>query len=199
MANWKLIIGAAAVGTLAYLLLKNKKSEKKSEFLGSPIGKTVQFTLTNNTSTEQETTLFNSFTNSSNPNVGVQAPNSSLPEFNRSLLSEPIRINSIEVRANGTNASVQSQKPITKVCKDASGNSDTEFFYPMVSANQVQGGITTVQPSNLILDGTCFLKYPVAPNSVVTLVFNYDVVTKQSPVAIIRNKKRRNRKSTFRF
>lgn len=176
--NWKLVTATAVVGTIAYLLLRKKGDEKTSSFLGSPFGKTVQFTLTNNTSTEQQTTLFDAFTDTSNPNVGIQPINMSNSQFNRSLLSEPIKINLIEVRATGVNATVQSQNLITKICKDASGTSNTEYYYPMVSPNQFQGGITTVAPNNLILDGTCYLQYSIAPNSVVTLVFRYDVTSK---------------------
>jgi hypothetical protein len=180
--NWKLLSATAVVGTIAYLLLRKKGDEKTSGFLGSPFGKTVQFTLTNNTNVEQQTTLFDAFTDTSNPNVGIQPINMSNSQFNRSLLSEPIKINVIEVRANAsstsTNATIQSQNVITKICKDASGTSNTEYYYPMVSPNQFQGGITTVTPNNLILDGTCYLQYSIAPHSVVTLVFRYDVTSK---------------------
>lgn len=204
--NWKTILGTAIVGSLAYILLKNKKEEGTSGFLGSPIGKVVQFTLVNNTAQEQETTLFNSFTNYSNPNVGVSSNNMSSSEFNRSLLSEPIKINNIEVRCNGANGFNQSQKVITKICKDASGVSNTEFYYPMVSPNQFQPNMTSVQPANLILDGVCYLKYSIAPNTTVTLVFNYDVTSKNitpmviSNVHLEKNKpKRKKKKSFFRW
>lgn len=187
--NWKTILGTAIVGSLAYILLKNKKEEETSGFLGSPMGKVVQFTLVNNTAQEQETTLFNSFTNYSNPNVGVSSNNMSSSEFNRSLLSEPIKINNIEVRCNGANGFNQSQKVITKICKDASGVSNTEFYYPIVSPNQFQPNMTSVQPSNLILDGVCYLKYSIAPNTTVTLVFNYDVTSKNIPPIAVSNNK----------
>ncbi len=175
--NWKVLTGLAVTSTIAYLLLKDKNEEEvQSGFLGSPNNKVVTMTLSNNTGSQQVQTLFNAFTDSSNPSVGVSISGSSLSEFNRSLLSEPIRINQIEVRATGANQSVQSQNIITKVCKDASGVSDTDFYNPYVSPNQFQSGITIVQPNNLVLNGVCFLQYPVEANTTVNLVFRYDVV-----------------------
>ncbi len=174
--NWKVLTGLAITSTIAYLLLRKKDEEDKSGFLGSPTNKVITMTLSNNTGSQQTQTLFNAFTDTNNPLVGVSISGSSLSEFNKSLLSEPIRVNQIEVRATGANQSVQSQNIITKTCKDASGVSDTDFYNPYVSPNQFQSGITIVQPNNLVLNGVCFLSYPVEANTTVNLVFRYDVV-----------------------
>lgn len=209
--NWKTILGTAIVGSMAYLLLKSKDEEQEN-FLGSPMNKVVNITLKNNTGTQQTQNLFNAFTDFVNPNVGTAIMGSSLSEFNKSLLSEPIRVNQIEVKATGANQTTQSQNTITKMCKDASGVSSTDFYYPMVSPNQYQGGITIVQPPNLILDGTCFLQYPVEANTTVNLILRYDVVGKQNnplpttvtsapteQVLVKVKPKKKKKKSFFRF
>lgn len=208
--NWKIILGTALVGSLAYLLLKSEDEEQAS-FLGSPMNKVVSITLRNNTASQQTQNLFNGFTNDMNPNVGTSIMGSSLSEFNKSLLSEPIQVTQIEVKASGANQSTQSQNTITKVCKDASGVSNTDFYYPMVSPNQFQSGITIVQPPNLILDGGCFLQYPVEANTTVNIILRYNVVSKQSnalpntttsndvPVQVKYKSKKKKKKSFFRF
>lgn len=209
--NWKIILGTALAGSLAYLLLRKKEDEEQENFLGSPMNKVVNITLKNNTATQQTQNLFNAFTDFTNPNVGTAIMGSSLSEFNKSLLSEPIRVNQIEVKATGANQSTQSQNTITKMCKDASGVSSTDFYYPMVSPNQFQSGITIVQPPNLILDGGCFLQYPVEANTTVNLILRYDVVGKQSaklpttttsndiPVQVKYKSKKKKKKSFFWF
>lgn len=209
--NWKIILGTALVGSLAYLLLRKSEDEEQENFLGSPMNKVVSITLRNNTATQQSQNLFNGFTNDMNPNVGTSIMGSSLSEFNKSLLSEPIQVTQIEVKASGANQSTQSQNTITKVCKDASGVSNTDFYYPMVSPNQFQSGITIVQPPNLILDGGCFLQYPVEANTTVNVILRYNVVGKQSnalpttttssdvPVQVKYVRKKKKRKSFFRF
>jgi len=114
--------------------------------------------------------------------------------------------------SNRANQTTQSQNTITKMCKDASGVSSTDFYYPMVSPNQYQGGITIIQPPNLILDGTCFLQYPVEANTTVNLILRYDVVGKQSnplpttftsapteQVFVKVKPKKKKKKSFFRF
>jgi len=209
--NWKTILGTAIVGSLAYLLLKKSEDEEQENFLGSPMNKVVNITLKNNTATQQTQNLFNGFTDAVNPNVGTSIMGSSLSEFNKSLLSEPIRVNQIEVKATGANQATQSQNTITKVCKDASGVSNTDFYYPMLSTGQFQSGITIVQPPNLILDGGCFLQYPVEANTTVNLILRYDVVGKQSgslpntttsnviPAKVQYVRKKKKKKSFFRF
>ena len=208
--NWKTILGTAIVGSLAYLLLR-KNEEEQENFLGSPMNKVVSITLKNNTATQQGQNLFNGFTNDMNPNVGTSIMGSSLSEFNKSLLSEPIKVNQIEVKATGANQATQSQNTITKVCKDASGVSSTDFYYPMLSTGQFQSGITIVQPPNLILDGECFLQYPVEANTTVTIILRYDVVGKQPaslpttttsnviPSQVKYKPKKKKKKSFFRF
>jgi len=209
--NWKIILGTALAGSLAYLLLRKKEDEEQENFLGSPMNKVVNITLKNNTATQQTQNLFNGFTDAVNPNVGTSIMGSSLSEFNKSLLSEPIRVNQIEVKATGANQATQSQNTITKVCKDASGVSNTDFYYPMLSTGQFQSGITIVQPPNLILDGGCFLQYPVEANTTVNLILRYDVVGKQSgslpntttsnviPAKVQYVRKKKKKKSFFRF
>lgn len=168
------LIGGAILVGLIIKSRKGKTDEKTSNFIGSPYGQKIQFTMMNNTKTTQVVTLFNAYVNIPNPSVGITP---SITEFNRTLLNEPKKINSIEIRA--MNNSAQAQTIITKICKDASGNAEQENYYPMISAYQVNQGMTTVQPQNLILDGVCYLKYAIAPSTTVTMVLDYDLKARE--------------------
>ncbi|MBK7362991.1 MAG: hypothetical protein IPJ01_11905 [Micavibrio sp.] len=173
-----LLIGGAILGTaLLYLAYKKYKGEKKSnlvdemlENFGKPIS---QFTLTNNTSTPQSIILFDAF-NNINPSSSPIIVSPSMSFFNNTLLSEPKKIKRIQIRVNsGSFAQAQATQLITKTCKDASGNSATENYMPMISTTQYQGGMTEIEPDDLVLDGTCTLNYTVQPNTTVTLIFDY--------------------------
>lgn len=184
--NLKILGAVAGISLLVLILLKSRKNkdEKSSNFIGSPYGQKIQFTLTNKTKSTQIVTLFNAYVNIPNPNVGISP---SITEFNRTLLNEPKKINSIEIRA--MNSQVQAQTIITKICKDASGNMVQENYFPMVSAFQVNQSMTSVQPKDLILDGVCYLKYAIAPNTTVTMVLDYDLKAKPK-----KNKKNKSKK-----
>lgn len=176
--NWKYLAGIAVTVLLVRVLLKpkKKKASEYSNFIGSPFGKRVSFTLTNNTNEHQVVPLFNAYSNTQNANVGITP---SISEFNRTLLNEPKKVTMIEVRAMGSKA--QAEKPMQIYCKDASGQLLSSYLYPLVSAYQAQGDMTSVQPSNYILDGQCSLNYTVDPKKTVTLIFHYDnLVTEKS-------------------
>ena len=97
-----------------------------------------------------------------------------LIHFNKKQAEFKIFLKKIQIRVNsGAFAQVQATQIITKVCKDASGNSATENYMPMISTTQYQGGMTEIEPDNLILDGQCTLNYTVQPNTAVTLIFDY--------------------------
>jgi hypothetical protein len=49
-----------------------------------------------------------------------------------------------------------------------------ENFAPEISADQVQANMTMFYPKDLILDGYCVIKYILQPNSIVTLIFDYE-------------------------
>lgn len=169
--NWKWIAGAVGVVVL-YRLLRKKKvaTEQKSSFIGSPFGKRVLFTLTNNTNKAQVVPLFNAYSNIQNPSVGIMP---SISEFNRTLTNEPKIVKAIEIKAMGSQA--QATKPIQVMCKDASGEFKSSLLYPMVSAYQVAQDMTTVTPNNLILTGVCYINYTLNPHQVVTITVHYDL------------------------
>lgn len=164
----------AIIGISVYLVKRiiDNQLEKKSNFLGSPLGKVVSFTITNTSNSTENVTLFNSYqTAFSNPKISITP---SISEFNRFIATEPKKVTSIEIR---TQHNQQANAPITVMCKDASGLMNSSYLYPLISAFQSQKGITTVQPQNLVLDGTCYLVYPVGANQTVTLLLRYDEFT----------------------
>lgn len=169
--NWKYIAGLIGVALLYRWLIKPRKVkvEKHSNFIGSPFGKRVMFTLTNNTDKMQVVPLFNAYSNVQNPNVGISP---SIAEFNRTLLNDPKQVKAIEIKAQGSQA--QAQKPIQIYCKDASGEFKSNYLYPLVSAFQVAQDMTTVQPNNFILNGECYMNYTVNPKKTVVLIIHYD-------------------------
>jgi hypothetical protein len=176
-----LITIASVVGVsllIRYAIKKrNETTEKKSnlvddmmEKMGKPIN---QFTITNNSRVSPQTiSLFNIYKlNQNNNDVSIKP---SMKFFNTTLLNDPKKVKSIKIIVNKSDfAQSQATEVITKVCKDASGNSSTENYYPMVDVNQFQGNITEVKPQNLILDGICYLDYTIQPNTTVTMIIEY--------------------------
>jgi hypothetical protein len=67
----------------------------------------------------------------------------------------------------------QAEAPFKMICADASGNSSTQQYTPLISANQFQGGITSVKFNGKILDGECYMAYTMFPKSKVTMVIYY--------------------------
>lgn len=166
---------AGLVGiALAYrwLIKPAKGNEKKSNFIGSPLGKRVMFTLTNTTDQPQVVPLFNAYSSTQNPKVNITP---SISEFNRSLSNEPKKVTMIEVRAVGNQT--QAQQVIQINCKDASGEFKSTNLYPMVSAYQKALDMTSVAPPNLTLTGECYLQYTVLPKQTVVLIVHYDIVS----------------------
>lgn len=170
--NWKYVAGIVGVALLYRWLIKPKKGSKEahSNFLGSPFGKRVMFTLTNNTDKMQVVPLFNAYSSTQNPDVGIMP---SISEFNRTLLNEPKLVKMIEIKAQGSTA--QAQKPIQIYCKDASGEFQSSYLYPLVSAYQKALDMTTVHPQNLILSGACYMNYTVNPKQTVVMILHYDL------------------------
>jgi len=68
----------------------------------------------------------------------------------------------------------QSEAPFKMNCKDASGDAKTKQYIPLESSMQFQKGITTVKMDGQILDGTCYMKYTMFPNSKVAIVVYYE-------------------------
>lgn len=166
LKNILLGIGAGALAVLAY---RHFKKPKKSNFVTGGSGfRVASFRITNNSNQMEVANLFNAFNNVPQKAVSITP---SMQTFNNYLPTQPMKILSIEVRgANNTQASV----PFTKICTDASGSQTQEQYVPMVSAYQVQAGIVTVEPQNLVLNGTCYLTYPMLPNSSVNLLIRYE-------------------------
>jgi len=165
----------AVVGVIIYIATRKKKAPtvtkevvEKSSFTGSKLGTRVLFTLTNNTDKEQDVPLFNAWSNIQNPDVGI---NPSMAEFNRTLLTNAKTVSMIEIKANNNQS--QAQMPITKYCKDASGEIKQENYNPMVSVYQKATDMTSVQPKDLTLDGSCYLQYKLLPKTTVVMTINY--------------------------
>lgn len=137
--------------------------------MGKPIN---QFTITNKSKVAQTISLFNIYKlNNDYKEVSIKP---SMKFFNTTLLNDPKKVTSIKIIVNKSDyAQSQATEVITKVCKDASGNSITENYYPMVSINQYQGNMTEVKPQNLILDGICYLDYTIQPDTTVTMIIEY--------------------------
>ena len=165
----------AVVGVIIYIATRKKKAPtvtkevvEKSNFTGNKLGTRVLFTLTNNTDKEQDVPLFNAWSNIQNPDVGI---NPSMAEFNRTLLTNAKTVSMIEIKANNNQS--QAQMPITKYCKDASGEIKQENYNPMVSVYQKATDMTSVQPKDLTLDGSCYLQYKLLPKTTVVMTINY--------------------------
>lgn len=175
-----LITIASVVGIsllIKYAIKKrNEAAEKKSNLvddmldkMGKPIN---QFTITNKGKVSQTISLFNIY--KLNQNHNEISINPSMKFFNTTLLNDPKKVLSIKIRVNNSPyAQTQATEVITKVCKDATGNSSTENYYPMVSVNQFQGNMTEVNPEDLILDGICYLDYTIQPETTVTMIIEY--------------------------
>lgn len=178
--NWILLSSLATAGAIIGLSAWRNRKSKFSGFLGNGQNQIVQFTLGNNSGSDQTINLFNPWQNlggSDNPQVSISP---SPAQFNRSLMSIPVQVTSFEVRSK-TNNNAQVQRPITKVCIDSSGNSSNDVFIPTVSAYQVQAGMYTVQPTNLVLDGSCYLSYTLGPHEVVYLIMRYNNLPERLP------------------
>jgi hypothetical protein len=178
MGRIKDVLLIALVTTIGILAYRRYKGEKKSSFvedLMKNFGKPVtQYTFKNTSNFPQELVLFDAFNSISkkNPNI-TSTP--SIDFFNNTLVQEPKRIKSIKAIINSSSAyQVQLVQPISKVCKDSSGNMSVENFAPEISADQVQANMTMFYPKDLILDGFCIVKYLLQPDSVVTLIFDYE-------------------------
>jgi len=68
----------------------------------------------------------------------------------------------------------QAEAPFKMNCADASGDSSSKQYIPLISANQYQGGITSVKFDGKILDGGCYMAYTMLPKSKVAIVLYYE-------------------------
>jgi hypothetical protein len=157
---------------------KNKEQEDKSNFVEDMLdnfGKAslTQFAFKNNSSNAVQIRLFDTYGGGNYSSLS----NTNLPYFNQTLPREPKKVKTIKVIANGVNAVSQTNQMFVKTCKDASGNSATEEYIPMMSTMQFQSKMTEIRPNNLILDGTCFLDYVIQPKTTVTIIIDYDRVS----------------------
>lgn len=72
----------------------------------------------------------------------------------------------------------QAEAPFKIVCRDASGSAKATPYFPLVSAMQAQGNITSVKFENLVLDGICLMKYTMYPKSSVNIIVYYEDMKK---------------------
>jgi hypothetical protein len=178
MSRIKDVLLIAFVTTLGVIVYRKYKGEKKSSFVqdllknfGKPV---TQYTFTNTSSVPQEIALFDVFNmiKAKNSNIIIKP---SMDFFNNTLIQEPKRIKTIKAVINNSSAyQVQVNQPMSKVCKDSSGNMSVENFSPEISSDQFQANMTMFYPNDLILDGYCVVKYILQPNSTVTLIFDYE-------------------------
>lgn len=68
----------------------------------------------------------------------------------------------------------QAEAPFKIVCRDASGSVQATPYFPLVSAMQAQGNITSVKFKELVLDGVCLMKYTMYPNAEVSIIVYYE-------------------------
>lgn len=178
MSRIKDVLLIAFVTTLGVIVYRKYKGEKKSSFVedllknfGKPV---TQYAFTNTSGVPQELVMFDAFNTISGKNPNITS-NPSMDFFNNTLKQEPKRIKTIKAIINNSSAyQVQLNQPMSKVCKDSSGNMSIENFSPKISKEQVQSNITMFYPNDLVLDGFCVVKYILQPNSTVTLIFDYE-------------------------
>lgn len=177
-----LFIGLLAAGTgtmigIGSSLIKPSDEEKSNlvdemlENMGKP---QAQFTITNKSNSIKTIKLFD--INSHNVQEVTITP--SMRFFNNTLMNDPKKVKEIRINANGAYAQIQATQVITKICKDANGDESIESYNPIVATTQYQGGMTAIQPNNLILDGICHLEYQIQPNTTVTLIVDYQELKK---------------------
>lgn len=192
------LVGGWQIGKFIRQKIDERKSsdgdENKSGFGGKGV-KTLVYTITNPTNQKQDVFLFASRSMRKNPNVAITP---SVGFFNRQIQSQPVEVKAIEFRSLGgtppaaaqnpnqpanvgvvSTGSAQVQQPFVIKCKDASGHSETKVIYPLESPMQFQKGITGVTPEGLILDGECFMKYPMLPKSKVSIVLYYKPIKRR--------------------
>jgi len=192
-----LIVGGAILGIgLLYLAYKKYKKGKDgySNLVDDMLDKfgnsnISQFTITNNTSTQQNVRLFDAYNNINNPyggspDSGVVQPitiNPNIFYFNQTLINEPKKVKKIKVLVNSGGMGIQATQNMTVMCKDASGRMASENYIPDFSSSQYQSGVTEFKFDNLILNGECIIDYVVQPNTTVTLILDYDRNKKSKP------------------
>ena len=116
--HWgKLLTGALVLAGGIWLYRRNR-GEKNSDF-ASGSTKAVNFTLTNNTASQQQVALFNARAIGSGTGNDMVGISPSIGTFNRSLFSEPKKVLNIAIKA----PQPQANQPLNKVCQDASGES----------------------------------------------------------------------------
>lgn len=176
--NNLLIIGGVVLSAIIiHRVSKRKRLEKesKSDFIGSPFGQTVQFTISNNSPSQSTATLFDAFNVRKGSGISISPD---IGFFNRNLIAEPIQIKNIQIRSVSGNNNIDS--PILVQTIEANGEQKDTYLNPMVSPFQKQGNIVTVEPSNLILTGNTTLNFSMNPNSSISVIFTYDIVSSRT-------------------
>jgi len=187
------VCGAFLAATLVFIGVrkyrKNKEEENKSNLVEEMIdnfGKAslTQFAFKNSSLNPVQIRLFDTYGGGNYSSLS----NTNLPYFNQTLPREPKKVKTIKVIANGVNAVAQTNQMFVKTCKDATGNSATEEYIPMMSTMQFQSKMTEIRPNNLILDGTCFLDYVIQPKTTATIILDYDRVSVSGSLSKSKNK-----------
>ncbi len=164
-------------GVVTLSIIANKRSrEKKSNFIGSR-NKVVTFVLVNNTTAQQNVTLFSAYTNAGTGNPAIKVTGGNLQYFTRSLLNEQKRLDELTLRFTGTGSGNQMDQPLDITCKDASGQESSYPSQPQPSAYQPQGNMVSIRP-NLLLDGQCTVSFTIMPKTRVSMSMKYTEMSK---------------------
>lgn len=170
MDNKKLLKAAGIIAGIGVIIWLLTRKSGKSNFTGATtMGTRFFFMLNNDTDQPVTYNLFNAYGLSS-----IVAGGKNAEYFTKSLLNEPKKVNAFEMHASGANVTAQMDAPVTVVCKDASGTKKVDDYYPQVSAYQAQPNIVSVSPQDLVLDGSCTVKYVVKPHTRVGFTVYYD-------------------------
>ncbi len=171
-----ILVGGAIVA--AWYWWKYKK--KTLSYVGQPAGgDTVEFTMTNNSTSPQRIHLFNPTRKIGGGDaVTVDAQGTSLDYFTQSLGTEPKKVNSIRIMSDkhaggALGLSGQVSAPIEKTCTDASGAGTDMTYTPYPDTYSPQGTMSVLKPDALILDGKCHIEYTIQPKSTVKWIIDY--------------------------
>ena len=170
-----IVVAGAAFVSYAIARFFLDKTGKQSESASNASGEgmnAVSFTATNASMATARLTLFDSYDINGTKNQGLTVSQNA-PFFARDIATRPKTLKVIEIRsgANQTQASA----PFRWVCRDANGDESASSVMPTVSPMQAQPNITGVSfGKGAVIDGHCYMDYPVAPNTSVTITAFYN-------------------------
>lgn len=178
------LIGIIAFTLLYSWLSKRKNPESPFNFgnpmFSDPSGNVIVYNLENISQAPQEVNLFERV-GTTNPNVKIDP---SKANFAEEIKTNPVQIDKVKINSQNE---AQVETPVQVICSRATGTTGSYVITPQISPTQFQTKVVEVRPKGLILDGTCSVRYRIAPNTKVTLLFNFSparkVVAQNQPAA----------------